>query len=323
LDLRMPAHWLDRIKLRHLRTLLAIEEQGGIGRAAERLNVTQPAVSKTIAEIEAMIGAELFERRGHMLVPTDIGHQVIRAARRVGSELRVLGEEVDLIAEGGAGAITIGLQAVSVIEVVAKVVAAVKARHPRVTVRLIEDTLPNILRDLRGGRYDLAFGRILPKLLEPDLASMPIAAEPYIVVASVGHPLLNAPHLSWEEACRHVWCLPLLGTPMREHLADYLSTLQLALPKQLIETGSALSISTLLSAMPLLATLPVNLAANWIAQKICVPTSLSLPPRPEAIGLIWSKTEPLTPTARIFHSETTAVLTSTPVPPLKRKRRSR
>ena len=316
----MATHWSDRIKLRHLRILLAVEEQGGITRAAERLGITQPAVSKTIAEVEALIGADLFERRGHTLVATDIGHEVIHVARRVGGELRILGEEVDLIAEGGAGQITVGLQAASVMHVVVQVIASVKARHPRVTVRLVEDTLPNILRDLRGGRYDLAFGRMLPNLLEPDLTGAPISAEPYVVVSSPGHPLLDEPNPTWEEACKHLWCLPMPGTPTREHLVDYLSTLQLQLPKKLVETSSASSIAALLSAMPLLAALPTNLATAWAQQGICVPTTLFMPTRLEAIGLIWSKIEPLTPTARIFQSETMAVLSSIPVAQVKANR---
>jgi DNA-binding transcriptional LysR family regulator len=189
----------------------------------------------------------------------------------------------------------------------------VKARHPRVTVRLVEDTLPNILRDLRSGRYDLAFGRLLPNLLEPDLTGVPISAEPYVVASSVGHPLLDEPNPTWDEACKYHWCLPMPGTPTREHLIDYLSTRQLPLPKKLVETSSASSIAALLSAMPLLVALPTNLATAWAQQGICVPTTLFMPTRPEAIGLIWSKIEPLTPTARVFQSETMAVLSSGPV----------
>jgi hypothetical protein len=75
--------------------------------------------------------------------------------------------------------------------------------------------------------------------------------------------------------------------------------------------------------MPLLAALPTNLATAWALQRICVPTTLFMPTRLEAIGLIWSKIEPLTPTARIFQSETMAMLSSIPVAQVKANRRLR
>ena len=169
----MAPQWAERIKLRQLRVILAVDEQGSITRAAEHLFVTQAAVSKVIAEIETLIGTNLFERRGRTITPTDAGHHVIRTARRVASELKLLGEEVDLISEGGAGLLIIGFQAISILQFMARVVATVKTRHPRITIRLVEDALPNLLRELRAGRVDLVFGRMIRGLLTPDLDGAP------------------------------------------------------------------------------------------------------------------------------------------------------
>jgi DNA-binding transcriptional LysR family regulator len=309
----MAPQWADRIKLRQLRVVLAVDEQGSITRAAEHLFITQAAVSKVIAEIEALIGADLFERRGRIITPTDAGHHVIRTARRVVSELKLLGEEVDLISEGGAGLLIIGLQAISILQIVVRVVAAMKLRNPRITIRLVEDTLPTLLRELRAGRVDLVFGRIIRGLLKPDLDGAQILSEPYVVIASCGHGLLQQTTPDWEEACAQVWCLPLPGTPIREHFADSMSALRLAMPVRVIETVSATTMAALLQTMPLLALAPANLAEQWARSGVCVITPLQFPARPEPIGLIWSATAPLSPSGRIFRSETLAMLRAPPV----------
>jgi len=309
----MAPRWAERIKLRQLRVVLAVDEHGSITRAAEHLFITQAAVSKVIAEIETLVGTDLFERKGRSIIPTDAGHHVIRTARRVASELKLLGEEVVLISEGGAGLLIIGLQAISILQLVAKVVATMKTRHPRVTIRLVEDTLPNLLRELRAGRVNLVFGRMVRGLLTPDLDGAQILSQPYVVIASRGHPLLQQAAPDWAEACAHVWCLPLPGTPIREHFADSMSALHVAMPARVIETVSATTIATLLQTMPLLALAPANLAEEWVRSGVCMITPLQLPARPEPIGLIWSATAPLSSSARIFHSETMAMLHAPPV----------
>ncbi|MGK9230561.1 LysR family transcriptional regulator [Inquilinus limosus] len=300
--------WDDRIKLRHLRTVLAVQDCGSVTGAAERLFISQAAVSKAIAEVEEALGADLFERRGRAIVPTEAGHRFIRTGRRIAAEIRVLEEEIDLLATGGAGLVTIGLQAVSAQAFLVRAVAAMKRRYPKITIRLVEGMLPDVLRDLRSGRFDLAIGRMVPALMGPDLDGAPIVLEPYVVVASVGHPVLALPRPGWADVLAHSWCLPLRGTPVREHLDEHLAELVLPQPESLVETGSVVTILMLLQSMPLLALAPRHLARDWEARGHVALTPLTLSPRAEPIGLIWSTALPLAPAARVFRDETLALL---------------
>ncbi len=83
---------MDRIKLRHLHSLVAVSEHGALVRAAEALSVTQPAVSKTLAELEDIVGQQLFKRSPRGVALTDAGQQLLRYA---GSSLRTLREGLD------------------------------------------------------------------------------------------------------------------------------------------------------------------------------------------------------------------------------------
>jgi DNA-binding transcriptional LysR family regulator len=306
----MGSSWIDRLKLRQLRVVLAIDEFGSVTAAANRLFVTQAAVSKAIAELEAQVGTALFERSGRGIVATDAGHQVIHTARRVMRELTSLAEEIDLAADGGSGILTIGMQAVSIAHFLPRIIAAMKTRAPRVTIRLIEGTLPNILRDLRGGRVDLAFGRMLPQLLATDFDGIRMPTVPYVAVASRLHPAaadlgaLADPIEGWRRATAERWVLPLPGTPVRSYFADFLAARRLSLRDDLIEVGSSTMLALLLKELPLLAVAPSNLAQEWAASGIVTVLPLELAFEMEPIGLIWSSSAPLKPSARIFRAAT-------------------
>lgn len=304
----MKRRWDDRIKLRHLRVVLAVQDCGGVTGAAERLFISPAAVSKAIGEVEATLGADLFERRGRAIVATEAGRRFIRTGHRIMAEIRVLEEEIELLAAGGAGLVTIGLQTVSAQVFMVRAIAAVKKRFPKTTIRLVEDTLPNVLRDLRAGRVDLAIGRMVPAQMAPDLDGAPIVLEPYVVIASIGHPVLAMPRPGWAEIMAHPWCLPLHGTPLREHFDEHLSEMLLSPPGSLIETGSIVTILMLLQAMPLLALMPRHIAQSWEERGYVALPPLTLPLRAEPIGLIWSTSLPLAPAARVFRDETLALL---------------
>lgn len=307
---------IDRLKLRQLRVVLAVDELGSVTAAAEHLFVTQAAISKAIGELETQIGTALFERSGRGIVPTDAGRHVIRAARRVMRELKSLAEEIELAAEGGSGVLTIGMQAVSIAHLLPKILGAMKARAPRVTVRLAEGTLPAVLRDLRGGRVDLAFGRMVPQLLEADFDGVRMPAVPYVVIASPLHPFAADhgfaadPLEGWRAALAEDWVLPLPGTPVRTYFAGFLAGHRLALPERLVEITSSTMLATLLKGLPLLAISPINIAREWVETGVAAILPLDLAFEMEPIGLLWSRSAPLKPSARIFRAATLAHLAS-------------
>jgi DNA-binding transcriptional LysR family regulator len=250
----------------------------------------------------------LFERQGRGIVPTEAGRHVIQAARRIAGELRSLSDEVELVTQGGSGVLVISMQAVSIVHLLPKVLAAMKARYPRVTIRLVEDTLATILRDLRGGRIDFALGRMLPHLLGTDLDGFRMPAVPYVVVASPGHPLLSEAAPSWKKACASTWAMPLPGAPVRAYFSDFLAERGLSLPERVIEVGSPPLLGGMLGASPMLALVPLPMAEDWRRAGICEICSLDLSLQMEPIGLIWSRTIPLKPSARLFQAEIFAQL---------------
>ena len=290
----------QRMQLRHLRAILAIADYGSITRAAEKLHVTQAAVSKVVAEIEEILETSMLERRGREVSLTPAGTFVVNAAKRIVAEVRVLAEDIDLLSEGASGLVTIGVQAVSAQFLLALAVVDFKAQWPRAAVHIREGLLPNLLGELRAGRLDFVIGRMEPETMTPDLDGLSLSVDPVIVVASPGHRILQLISCGWADVVHECWRLPLPGTPMRDHFDHMPHVLGLGSPSNIIESNSPTFISLLLRKMSALALSPLS-RANYCAETgIAMPTRLTIPSLSTPIGFIWSKKLALGPTARTF-----------------------
>src|SRR6476469_5693277 len=103
----------SNLKLRHLQPLVALDERRPVGRVAEFLSITQPAVSKALAESERMYGLSLFERSTRGTVPTAYGMSVVRFARSVLANHDRTRDEIAALASGAAGRTTVGAMVVA------------------------------------------------------------------------------------------------------------------------------------------------------------------------------------------------------------------
>ncbi|MDT2019417.1 LysR family transcriptional regulator [Methylocella sp. CPCC 101449] len=288
----------DRLTLRHLRHVLAVSELGRLNLAADRLHISEAAVSKSLAEVTAIVGVPVFRRERTRWVPTEPGVRLIAFARRVTAEFDAFDGVMRDLRSGVQGTVVIGLHVITGQLFIAETLAKAKRDYPGIFVRVIEGVLPDLIDDLRNGTVDLVFGRIGQVALDRDFDSVGIANESALVVASPHHPLSKKRKLTWADVVEEGWILPPTGTPTREALADHLSRQGFDLPANRIDTKSISLIQSLLSAGSFVSIAPQSVAQHW-AERLSMHV-LPLPPIDVStpIGLIWSKTN-LLPAAEI------------------------
>lgn len=230
----MPAS--DRIKLRHLHSLVAIAEHGTLVRAAAALSLTQPAVSKTAAELENIVGVRLFERTPRGVQLTAAGRVLVRYA---GSSLRTIREGLDHIARSGgveAPAIIIG----ALPNVAASVLPQALLRfnegglQARVTVRTGSNA--QLIAALRQGQLDLVVGRLAEPADMQGLSFEQLYTEVLVFVVRPGHPLSRRRRLDPAALQEHWLVMPDAGTRVREAADRFFLASGGALPERLIET---------------------------------------------------------------------------------------
>ena len=125
--------------LRHLRAFAAIVDAGGFARAAARLNLSQPALSRQIAALEADLGVPLFDRLGRRALLTSEGEDLLRRSRRLLSDAESLGERARELKGGHTGLLRVGATPQAMETLLAGFLARYRRRHPGVEVHLVED----------------------------------------------------------------------------------------------------------------------------------------------------------------------------------------
>ncbi len=146
----------QRLKLGLLRVIDALEAHRSLLRAATVLGLGQPALSRSLAQAEAMIGARLFERHPRGVRPTEAGLVLVRLARRVLAEIRRADEALDRIGQSAA----IGALPVAAVGVLPGALIRLKANHPDIQVRVEQGRMEELLALLAAGEIDLVVGRL-------------------------------------------------------------------------------------------------------------------------------------------------------------------
>jgi LysR family cyn operon transcriptional activator len=144
------------VDLRHLRAFAAIVDSGGFARAAIRLNLSQPALSRQIAALESNLGVPLFDRLGRRALLTSEGEDLLRRSRRLLSDADSLGERARALKGGHTGLLRVGSTPQGMETLLAGFLARYRRRHPGVEVHLVEDGGARLPTRLEHGDVHLA-----------------------------------------------------------------------------------------------------------------------------------------------------------------------
>jgi DNA-binding transcriptional LysR family regulator len=296
-----------RLKLWHLSFLVVISEERTIAKAALRLNVSQPAATKMLKEIEDRLGFQLFERSRRGVVPMPAGDLVVRTARLVLGELRHLGEELSALRTGLEGKVAVGTLLTAAAALLPRSIARLRAAYPGIVVSIAEGTWDVLLPMLRVGDLDLVLGRVPPVTRWEDLTVVELYREPTWVLARPDHPLLSRRIITPEDALAADWILPSRQTMLRQDVDDAFREAGRAPLQPVVESVSALANHRLIGETDLLALLPREAARFYVDRGLLarVPVDLGLPVT--RTGMLMRSGRPLAPAAERFASMVRAV----------------
>jgi DNA-binding transcriptional LysR family regulator len=174
------------VTLKHFRVLAAVTKMGSMAGAARRLNVTPPAITVQIQQLEQAVGLPLVERIGDKTKPTEAGEIILRTAHRIEALLAECGGEIAQLKGIEGGEVSVGV--VSTAKYFApKALSAFRQRHPGVDVRLAVGNRQETIRALRDLELDMAVMGRPPENI--DVESVSLGVHPHIIVAPAGHPL--------------------------------------------------------------------------------------------------------------------------------------
>lgn len=226
----------DRLKIRHLHTLVAVAEGGSLVRAADALSITQPAVSKTLAELEEIVGHRLFERTPRGVRLTGAGRVLLRHA---GTGLRAIREglaSLEAEQEGEMPALVVGALPNVAATVLPPALLRFAATMPRARVTVRTGSNAQLIAALRQGVLDLVLGRLAEPSNMQGLSFEHLYTESLVLVVRAGHPLLAHKALDAAVLRAHRLVLPDAGTRVRDAADRFFVASGIGLPVHVLET---------------------------------------------------------------------------------------
>jgi DNA-binding transcriptional LysR family regulator len=289
---------LNRLRLRQVSLLLAIEAHGTLRGASQALGLTQPGATKMLHELEDAVGHPLFDRVGRGLQMTDAGRCVLGYFRGVRGTMEALGRELQELKQGSAGKLFIGSIMAASPAHLTHALIELKKLFPLVSVEISVGTSDHLVKLLQEGALNLVIGRAIG-LSARDYDFRPMSDEALAVVASVAHPLARKKSVPFTALLSYPWILQPTGSPMRDVMEREFAVHNAPLPKGLIETASILTTTNLIARTEMIAVIPESVAGRYQRHKLLailpyrVQNSLtaygSITRRDRPLGLITSR----------------------------------
>lgn len=240
------------LNLRDLRYFEAAAQTESLGRAAETIARSQPALTKAIRRLEQTVGGPLFEKAGRGVRLTPVGQVLLEEAR----QLRVSADEamrhVADFSQGAAGLVRIGSGTVSVAALLPQVCRILLAQAPKAQVSIEMGASFDLLEQLRNKQLDLVVG-LLPPEKDPAFTRHPLAMEEVVVAGRSAHPIFKARRISLESMLEYPWVLPKPQAPSRQWLEAAFASRGLPPPNVQIEANSIPLLPQLIAGTNLLS----------------------------------------------------------------------
>ena len=295
---------LRRLRLRDLHVLMTVAERGSMGKAAAELAISQPAVSKAIAEMERTVGMPLLDRSAQGVEPTLYGRALIKWATAAFDDLRQGIKEIGYLADPTAGNVRIGSTEAMTAGLVPTVIDRLSKRYPRLSFTLVQaPALALQYRDLRERRVDLILGRMVTPIADEDLDIETLIEDPLFVVAADGSPWLAKRRVTAADLVEQPWILPPYDEFAGERVAEAFRAKGFEPPQRTVTSTSVQLVSALLATGRFLGVLSgstLELSGRRLGlQRVRV----DLPIRPGPVGIVTLKHRTISPVAGLFIDE--------------------
>lgn len=227
-----------RIRFRHLQCFLTIAQLRSVGAAAESLAITQPALSKTLRELEDALGVKLFQRDKKGMMLTRFGEVFLQHAATSIASLRQGIDSIKLAGNTGNLVVAVGVMPNVVSGVMPHVVDLFKQEAPNTTVRIVTGSNAQLLDQLRLGELDLVLGRLAQPEYMIGLSFEHLYVESLVLSVRAGHPLTTTSRFRLKMTSDYPWILPHHGTVIRMETERFLLSHGIVMSPNIVETTS-------------------------------------------------------------------------------------
>lgn len=290
------------VKFRHLFLLDSLSRTKNMHLTAQQMNLSQPAVSKMLKEIESLLGFDVFERKPRSMTPTNLGEHVIKYAHMTLNDANGFVDQINSLHNGGHGYLKVGGIFAATSVVLPEAIMEIKQRYPLLNVEVVEQTSGNLMKMLEEKTLDLAIGRFSEQEQRKSFDLAPLAPENFCLVVNSNHPLSGDGAVSLDKLFEWPWLLYPKGTPIRNGMEESFAKAGVALPQNVVVTISVQTFLELLQRGPIIGMLPTVMVKPHIESGVLSILNTPLDLVPQYYGILTRKDEKLAGPALEFAS---------------------
>lgn len=285
---------------RHLVQLAAVVQAGGVTEGAALLGMTQPAVSRTLSQMEKRLGEPLFVRGKRPLVPTPLGRTLAEHGQIIMSASRAASEAFDNFRGGTSGLVRLGGVPFFMDALISPMVASFQNEFPDVRFQQSYGYLTDLRASLEADRIDLAVCPIDILDEGSGLEFEEILPGRNVVACRATHPLLIKRRLKTTDLLEYPWVAPPPGSPLHADLRSILHSLGATEVKIRFSGGSLASVLNYMAATDALTVLPHGVVFAFRKDRHITALPIKIPHPDRALGLLRLLAAPKSPVVDRF-----------------------
>ena len=288
-----------RVKLHDLHVLMAVAQSGSMGKAARRLNTSQSAISRSIAELEHAFGVRLFDRSRQGIEPTQCGRALLGCGAAVFDELRQGVRSIEFLTDPTVGEVRVAGNEHIIAGLIAAVFSRLRGQYPGVAIDVASVIMSEQHRELRERKVDLVVGRISPSK-EEDIHTEVLFHDGIVVVAGLQSRWSRRRKVDLSELAGEPWVFPQPESPFNAPVADLFRARGLPFPPRGLARGSVNLLCALVASGPFLGLFPRSLLHFGVNLPPLKVLPLELPIRPMPVGIMTLENRTISPVAQLF-----------------------
>jgi len=288
-----------RLKLRDLRVLMSVVETGSMGKAAQRLATSQPAISRSIADLEHALGVRLLDRSPRGIEPTPYGRALVARGLAVFDELGQGIKDIEFLADPTAGEVRVGASIAVAVGFVAAVVDRLCRDYAHLSFKVLATDSAAAYAALAERKVDLAILHIIGPAAEEHFDAEVLYHEPHVVAAGIKNPWTRRRGMKLADLINEPWTLPPPETLFGSVVADAFRTNGLDLPRRVV-TSSLPVRNALLATGRFLTMIPRVVLEFPIRNPELKALPIDLPATRRPVGIITVKNRTVSPAAQLF-----------------------
>jgi DNA-binding transcriptional LysR family regulator len=304
----------QRLKLQHLKIVMAVAERGSMQQAARHLAISQPVVSKTIADLENVLGVRLFDRSPQGVEPTRYGRALLKRAIAVFDELRTSVDEIRFLADPTVGEVRIGSTEPLLAGFGLAVMERLWGQHAGINFRVVEAASSALLtRELPERQIDLALVPLAGAAVPDDLEATILFQDRLRVVVGMKSPFARRRQVTLKELVNEPWCIA--RSAIGSLVTDAFGASGLPAPRIAVTTTSAHLLFQLLESGRFVGHFGDGLLHFYTSRFALKKLPIDLSAKPFAVAVVTLKNRTISPAAQLFIDSAREVAASVGRPP--------